>query len=137
MNAGLGGEMIVGAFEIVWRARNRNWVLHCNLVVPNATKKQCFKLVGSKQSEDEYRPVVSLELADRAEQLSYVPKFTTYHRPHKQRGPRKPPAKSLNPREHAALVSWMSNLKFTDFMFLHGARRLGTQIRNLKQPENR
>jgi hypothetical protein len=67
-------------------------------------------------------------LKDPAEQISYLLKFTTYHRPFRQTGSKRPPAKPLNEREHAALVNWMAQYEFTDMMFLYGVRRKGDRL---------
>ena len=65
---------------------------------------------------------------DAAEQLSYVLKFTTYHRPHQQRGPTKAKAVPLNLSEHLELVRWMARYEFSDHLFLFNARRRGASI---------
>jgi hypothetical protein len=64
-------------------------------------------------------------LRDKSEQLSYVLKFGTYHRPYEQQGAAKSPATPLNPKEHATLLKWMSQFEFEDFLLLINARRQG------------
>jgi hypothetical protein len=122
---GLGQVPVIGGFEIVYKARKQVWVLHVNLVVIGGKKSahKEFKR-GFKKSSIE-RPIIRAKLKDRAEQLSYILKFSTYHRPHEQHGSSRSDAKPLNPREHAALVKWMDRFEFEDFLFLMNARREG------------
>jgi hypothetical protein len=65
---------------------------------------------------------------DPVEQLSYLLKFTTYHRPYEQHGTKKSKAVPLNPPEHFELVRWMAQYTFTDHLFLFNARRRGVSI---------
>jgi hypothetical protein len=126
--AGLGETPVVGGFEMVYRARDKLWLLHINLVIVGGTKKALEKFKDDFDDSAIDRPVVRVPVKDRPEQLSYVLKFTTYHRPYKQTGSSKSPAKSLNRREHQALVRWMSRFEFKGMMFLFNARRAGAKI---------
>jgi hypothetical protein len=123
--AGLGKVPVIGGFEIVYRAKDKVWVLHANLVIIGGKRTARKKFKKSFTGDDIERPVVRAVLNDPPEQLSYILKFTTYHRPHAQYGPTKSKAKPLNPREHAALLKWMSQFDFKDFLFLVNARRQG------------
>ena len=71
------------------------------------------------------RPITRARLKKPPKQLSYVLKFSTYHRPYEQQVSAKSPAKPLNPKEHAALLKWMSKFEFQDFLVLVNARRKG------------
>ena len=84
--AGLGETPVVGGFEMVYRARDKQWILHINLVIVGGTKKALKKFQDGFDDSAIDRPVVRVPVKDRPEQLSYVLKFTTYHRPHKQTG---------------------------------------------------
>jgi hypothetical protein len=123
--SGLGNIPVIGGFEIVYRAKRQIWVLHANLVMIRGDKTARKEFKEKFQSDDLDRPLVQAALRDRAEQLSYVLKFTTYHRPHQQQGSTKSEAKPLNPKEHMALVKWMSQFEFQDFLLLINARRQG------------
>jgi hypothetical protein len=81
------------------------------------------------------RPIVPQVVKNPEEQLSYVLKFGTYHRPFGQSGPQKGMAVPLNPPEHCALLWWMAQRRFQDFMFLFNARREGDKI--LSGPRSR
>jgi hypothetical protein len=126
---GLAEAVVIGGFEIVYRAREQKWILHINLVVIGGSRKTREKFMASFDSSDIYRPVFPAPLENPLKQLSYVLKFGTYHRPHQQRGSAKSKATPLNKPEHRALVSWMSRREFKDFLFLFNARRDGCSIR--------
>jgi hypothetical protein len=123
LRAGLGDAIVIGGFENIYRARETEWVLHINLVVIDGQSAAMEELKRSFAKSDIERPVMEATLNDPAKQLSYVPKFTTYHRPYERSGSGKSPATPLNPPEHLALVEWMSRRSFKDFMFLFNARQ--------------
>jgi hypothetical protein len=103
-------------------------VLHTNLVIIDGTLEAIEQFEETFLDSDIKKPALKEKLEDLPKQLSYILKFTTYHRPFTQLGSRKGPAVPLNPREHCALVSWMAQWKFQDFMFLFNARREGAKI---------
>jgi hypothetical protein len=128
VRAGLGHVPVVGGFEVVYRARSKEWVLHINLVMFGGTDRAIAKFEAGFRDDDLYRPVERASVEDPAEQLSYVLKFTTYHRPRQQHGSKKAKAVPLNPAEHVELVRWMAQHEFTDHLFLFNARRHGVAI---------
>jgi hypothetical protein len=122
---GLTGVPVIGGFEMIYRAQTKEWVLHVNLVLFGGME------VAIRRFEDGFpddRSVRRDNLNDAAEQLSYILKFTTYHRPHEQHSAKKAKAVPLNPAEHFALIRWMDRYKFTDHLFLFNARRRGASI---------
>lgn len=120
--------VVIGCFEVVYKARAKCWMLHINLLMIGSSKAE-RKLFKSKWAASVLpRPIKKLRVKDPAKQVSYVPKFTTYHRPGRQSGPKRPPPKPLNTKDHAELVRWMAQWHFEDFMFLHNCRRNGTEI---------
>jgi hypothetical protein len=126
--AGLGGAVAIWGVEMAYRAREKKWILHVNLVIIGGRKASIKEFQESFARSDMDRPVVTVGLNNRAEQLSYVLKFTTYHRPFTQRGPARSRAVPLNGPDHRALVEWMHQYQFTDFLFLYKARRKGSVI---------
>ena len=126
VRAGLGHVPAIGGFEMIYRARSKEWVLHINLVIFGGNEKAIAKF--EDRDDNLYRPVERTVVEDPAEQLSYVLKFTTYHRPHQQRGPKKSKAVPLNPAEHFELIRWMAQYEFSDHLFLFNARRRGASI---------
>lgn len=127
-DAGLGDAPVIGGFEMIYRARSKQWVLHINLVIVGGDEAALAKFQRAFDESRIERPVVRVPVKDRSEQLSYVLKFTTYHRPRKQTGASKSQAMSLNAPEHLALVKWMARYEFKDMMFLFNARRAGSTI---------
>jgi hypothetical protein len=119
---------IIGGYEVVYRAADNRWILHVNLVILNGCHNAMRKFKHGFSSSELHRPVETVMLQDPSEQLSYVLKFTTYHRPFKRIGPGKPRAVPLNRREHRQLVQWMAQFEFSDFLFLYNARRHGEMI---------
>jgi hypothetical protein len=119
---------VIGGFEVVYKAKRKIWVLHINLVIVGGDKEAHERFKKTFDGSDIDRPVMSTNLTDPAEQLSYVLKFTTYHRPFEQQSSGKSPAKSLNGRQHATLVEWMSQFEFKDFLLLINVRRRGHEI---------
>jgi hypothetical protein len=105
VRAGLDDAVVIGAFENVYRAREKEWVLHINLVVIGGQTASIEAFVRSFAKSHIERPVMTVPLNDPAKQLSYVPKFTTYHRPHQRDGAKRGSARPLNPTEHLALVA--------------------------------
>jgi hypothetical protein len=132
--AGLGKAPVIGGFEIVYKAKKQVWVLHVNLVVIGGKKRVHKKFKQGFKNSDIELPIRGAKLKDAPEQLSYILKFSTYHRPHEQQGPNRSDAKPLNPREHAGLVKWMAQFEFKDFLFLVNARREGDAKLVLSSP---
>jgi hypothetical protein len=126
--AGLGDAVVVGGFEIVWRARDKVWVLHANFLIVGARETAIARFEKSFRSSSFARPTQMVPLYDLPAQLSYLLKFTTYHRPFRQAGPRRSPAMPLNAKEHVALVKWMFQYRFADMLFLYGVRRRGDRL---------
>jgi hypothetical protein len=135
--AGLEGFPFIGGFEVIYRAKDKIWVLHANLVVFGAPNSALEKLEAGTKAQDAFRPIERAPLEDPAEQLSYILKFTTYHRPLRRAGSQKSPAKPLNPVDHCKLVSWMAQYSFSDFLFLYNARRHGSTIELLTQSDRK
>jgi hypothetical protein len=116
---------VIGGIEIVYKAKKRVWVLHANLVMFGGKKSARKEFARIFKRSGIRKPVVKAKLKNPPEQLSYILKFTTYHRPHEQSDATKSKAKPLNPKEHAALLKWMSQFEFEDFLLLINARRQG------------
>lgn len=128
VRAGLAHVPVIGGFEMVYRARPKEWVLHINLVLFGGDTNAIARFEDGFRDNGLYRPVDPAAVEDPAEQLSYVLKFTTYHRPHQQRGPKKAKAVPLNPAEHVELIRWMAQYEFTDHLLLINVRRHGVAI---------
>jgi hypothetical protein len=123
--SGLGEIPVIGGFEVIYRAREKVWILHINLVIIGGTRKAFDEFKSGFKME---RAVLGSKLTDPSKQLSYILKFGTYHRPLQQHGSKKSPPKPLNVTEHLELVQWMAKRNFQDSMFLFNARRQRTRI---------
>ena len=123
--SGLGKVPVIGGIEIVYKAKKRVWVLHANLVMIGGKKAPARNLSRRFKGDDIERPIIRARLKKTAKQLSYVLKFGTYHRPHEQHGSTKSQGQAAQPKEHAALLKWMSQFEFKDFLLLINARRQG------------
>lgn len=126
--AGLPSASVIGGYEMVYRQREGIWVLHANLLILGGTTAALERFARSFKGSGLYRPTQRAVVKDLVRQLSYLLKFTTYHRPYQQQGPGKGVAVPLNPPEHHALVQWMSGRSFPDYLFLYSARRHGSLI---------
>ncbi len=126
--SGLDDAVVIGGTEVIYRAKSKSWVLHHNLVIIGGTSKAIEQFATRCSNGEIARPVLVQQLTFAAKQLSYILKFTTYHRPFGRLGSTKSKPVPLNPREHSALVSWMAQWRFQDFMFLFNARREGDKI---------
>jgi hypothetical protein len=131
--AGLSQVPVVGGFEMIYRARSKEWVLHANLVMFGGDEAAIVRFEEGFRGGNLYRPVERVAVEDPAEQLSYALKFTTYHRPHQQHGSKKAKAVPLNPAEHLELVRWMARYEFSDHLFLFNARRRGASLQLLRK----
>jgi hypothetical protein len=125
---GLRDAVVIGGFEIVWRSSDKQWVLHANLLILGPRGPAIARFEDSFSSSDLARPTQTVLLKDLPEQVSYLLKFTTYHRPFRQTGSRRSPAKPLNAKQHIALVSWMWRQPFADMLFLYRVRRQGDRL---------
>src|ERR1700730_4123510 len=123
--ARLGKVRVIGGIEIVYKARKRVWLLHANLVMIGGKKAARKKFAPGFKGGDIERGIILARLKKPPKQLSYVLKFTTYHRPYEQQGSTKSEAKPLNPKEHASLLKWMSQFEIEEFVLLNIARRQG------------
>ena len=86
--AGLAKTPAIGGFELV-HTRSRTWMLHINLMIIDGDNAALAKFEKGFGDADIKQAIDKASLTDRPEQLSYLLKFTTYHRPRKQRGGRK------------------------------------------------
>jgi hypothetical protein len=125
---GLGDAAVIGGYENVYRAKSKIWMMHLNLVIIGGNVEDIRAFEDTFSKSQIQKPTILQMLEDLKRQLSYILKFVTYHRPFAQLDSTKSPPVPLNPREHCALVSWMAQWRFQDFMFLFNARREGTKI---------
>jgi hypothetical protein len=126
--SGFRGSVLVGGTEAAWIAADRRWILHMHLLAIGVRPDSWEQLRAKLGAYGHAIPLKVEALNDEARQLSYITKFTTYHRPLK-RGPGGPsPAFPLPPARLEELATWWARHRFEDFAFLYGARRRGGRI---------
>jgi hypothetical protein len=129
--SGLSRAVLVGGTEVNFKASRSQWILHVHLLaigVTNRTRRQLER----KFSGDIPQPVKLQALSNSPKQLSYLQKFSTFHRPGKQRSQRRPRPYPLPVARLRELAMWISCQRFEDFLFLYGARRHGAVIRRTR-----
>ncbi|MGC1862098.1 MAG: hypothetical protein WA733_13495 [Methylocystis sp.] len=124
---GFVGSLVIGGTEVSYSARTETWTLHFHVVVVDA-KPNTIRLLIEKSAKDWRWAVKCEDLRDRVRQLSYLQKFSTFHRPGRARPGQRARAFPLPKAQLLELVDWLSSYRFEDFTFLFGARRRGKRI---------
>lgn len=115
-----GITMAIGGIEASFAARRNEWKLHAHLMIFDVTDHQIDKLEESCYRRGLKRPFESQKVNDPVDQVTYLLKFSTGHRPGSGRKPKMYPLPKPALRE---LAAWWSGRKFEDFVFLLGFRR--------------
>jgi hypothetical protein len=102
-------------------------LLHAHLLAIGVPKAAWDKL-DDTWADSGSDPIQPVELCDPAEQLSYLVKFHTYHKPGQSRANRRARAYPLPPDRLAELATWSSQYRFQDFLFVYGKQKRGRQI---------
>ena len=84
--AGLKGATFVGGTEAAWQVKHQRWLLHVHLLAIGVTQAGWDRLDEAWANSGTGDPIVTDELRDLGEQLSYLVKFHTYHKPGQSRG---------------------------------------------------
>src|SRR5208337_1047373 len=71
----------IGGTEAAYKAGSDRWIIHVHLLVANELNEGRARLREAFADVDLFRPVICRPLRDRAAQISYLQKFSTYHRP--------------------------------------------------------
>jgi hypothetical protein len=126
--AGLGGIVLTGGTEIAYRAKQHDWVLHVHLLGLRLKRGHRDRLKEAFRGSSTSKALKQQKIKSSAEQISYIQKFNTLHRPGLQRGNHRARAYPLPPAPFRELMAFYANHEFADFLFLFGARRRGTRI---------
>lgn len=126
--AGLKGATFIGGTEANWQVKHQRWLLHVHLLAVGMTEADWDRLDEAWVDSGTEDPIMTEELRDLGEQLSYLVKFHTYHRPGQSLANRRAPAYALPDDRLAELATWSSQYRLDDFLFLYGARRRGNNI---------
>lgn len=126
--AGLKRLIAAGGLEVSFKAEKNTFVFHAHLLLIGASETQLSRLRKTSAKDEGSDAFKQQTLQDPPEQLSYLQKFTTYHRPGAQTGPKRAKAYPLKPRYLRPLLQWMNEFQFPEYTFLYGLRRRGTRI---------
>jgi hypothetical protein len=119
----LPGAILVGGIEV--GLKDERWLIHAHLACLGPAEAELRRLAGSHERS---RALDIRQLRDVVRQVSYLQKFSTFHRPGQQTGSGRSRAYPLPAARSRELAAWMSDHEFEDFLFLYGARRRGSRI---------
>ncbi len=120
---------ILGGFEVKYEPSTKSLILHCHLLIIGECKNAEKNLRKSFKRSHFERPVKFQKLRkNKVRQISYLLKFQTYCRINNKDGSRRGRAVMLKRAELSELICWTKRYKFSDFLFLFGARRHGSMI---------
>jgi hypothetical protein len=126
--SGFGSAILIGGTEVAWIQDSKHWALHVHLLAIGVPTDAWDRLTASFKKDTPPFPVKVQDLEDPGEQLSYLTKFFTYHRPGKRNASGQALAVPLPQRRLAELALWWDAYRFEDFAFLHNARRIHSRI---------
>jgi hypothetical protein len=130
--AGLGDIVAVGGTEVAYRADQQDWLVHLHLLVGNVEKSALERLRAAWAKSDMRAALRISPLVDPDQQIGYLLKFCTFHRPGGQSSARRARAYPLPPPRFEELARWFNDYEFYDFVFMLGARRRGHRIVRLQ-----
>jgi hypothetical protein len=121
-------EVILGGIEADYRHSDGTFLVHAHLLVPPLPRHEERAVRAAFADIDIARAVRVQPLRDPAAQISYLLKFTTFHRPCLQNGSRRPKAIPLPDDAFGELTLWRAEYGFLDFVFMMGLRRSGGHL---------
>ena len=104
------------------------FLVHAHLLVSRLPRDELKALRSAFADIDVARAVKVQAMRDPAAQISYLLKFTTYHRPGSQNGSRRPTAIPLPDHALKQLTLWRARHGFLDFVLMMGLRRSGGDL---------
>ncbi len=116
-------EFVLGGIEAEYRQGDDVFLLHAHLLVSPLPRDELNALRSAFANIDVARPIKVQKLKDAARQISYLIKFTTFHRPGSQKGSRRPRAIPLPDPALKQLTLWRARYVFLDFVFMMHLRR--------------
>jgi hypothetical protein len=126
--AGLTGSTLVGGTEVAWQARHQRWLLHVHLLTIRVTEADWGRLDEAWAKSGTADPILRDDLRDLGEQLSYLVKFHTDHKPGQSRANRRARAYPLPRDRLVEFARWSSQYRLEDFLFVYGKRKRGRKI---------
>jgi hypothetical protein len=125
---GFAGSILIGKIEAGWSNKRKTWIVHAHLLAIGVPDEAWAKLRAALRNSESAIPVKVQSLRDVERQVSYIIKFTTYHRPLDRDGGGRSRAVPLPLARLAELAAWWTRYRFGDFVFLFGARRFGGRV---------
>jgi hypothetical protein len=130
---GAGNQIILGGIDGEYDKMHQLWQPHFHLIAP-AALGPTFDEMRSRfypRSDRVYRPVLTQPVNDPAKQVSYCVKS---YWPQKVRyldgtGKKHTSPRRLDNALHADWLVWRDQFPLADFLFLHGVRRYGGELR--------
>jgi hypothetical protein len=122
---GFAGSILVGGIEVGWDQENQSWILHVHLLAIGVLEEAWTKLRIALSDSGTAIPLKRQALRNVERQVSYLSKFTTYHRPLSRRSDGRSRALPLPRARLVELARWWAQYRFEDFAFLFGAKRRG------------
>ncbi len=134
--AGAGNQAILGGVDGEYDEMHRLWQPHFHLIAPAALGPTFDEMCGRfyPRSDRVHRPVLTQPVNDPARQVSYCVKS---YWPQKVRyldgaGKKRTSPRRLDDALHAYWLAWRDQFPLADFLFLHGVRRYGGELRNAR-----
>ena len=118
----------LGGIEADYRQTDDAFLVHAHLLVSRLPRDEMKALRSAFADIGATRAIKVQPLLDPAEQISYLLKFATFHRPGSQNGPYRPRATPLPDAALKQLTVWRSRYGFLDFVFMMGLRRRGGDL---------
>jgi hypothetical protein len=125
---GFAGSTLIGKIEAGWSNKRKTWIVHAHLLAIGVPDGAWAKLRAALRNSESAIPLKVQSLRDVERQVSYIIKFTTYHRPLDRDGGGRSRAVPLPLARLAELARWWAQYSFDDFPFLFGAHRRGGHI---------
>lgn len=129
---GLSHAVAVGGTEADYRVEHRDWLIHLHLLLGNVDEDDLRRLREAWRITGIPAAMRVSPIRNLPRQVSYLQKFTTFHRPGKPRPGNRARAYPLPNAQFEELALWLDRYDFPEFIFMVGARRRGTYIMPLE-----
>lgn len=133
--AGLANAVAIGGTEAGFRVVHEDWVVHLHLLIGNVDKAGLQRLRAAWAKTGVPGAMRVSQINDRARQIGYLQKFSTFHRPGEQSSWRRARAYPLPKPQFEELTGWLTRYDFPEFIFMLGVRRRGNRIRLLEKKQ--
>lgn len=127
----------LGGIEVGYRQGDDTFLVHAHLLVSQLPFDEVNALRSAFADIGVTRAVKMQPLRDPPAQISYLLKFTTFHRPGSQNGSRRPTAIPLPDLAFKRLTLWRARHGFLDFVFLMGLRRRAGDFVRIKSKKQK